>query len=158
MFLGGTLEYAVFVAWYSRKKDQQKSKNNLCICYGKKKSASPLSLPTILHVPNTCLLSSIETQIITYQTCPQSQRTKTCPYIKFRYFEKIFKNNLTLCFEDWKVSFKKMFSNFVVFLQYLNFTVFSHFMQIRTKGKYLSRFSNPDEKEVYFWNLSKGSE
>ena len=38
MFLGGgTLEYAVFVAWYSRKKDQQKSKNNLCsICYGKK--------------------------------------------------------------------------------------------------------------------------
>ena len=115
-----------------------------------KKSAIPLNLPTILHVPNTCLLSSIETQIITYQTCPQSQRTKTCPYIKFRYFEKIFKNNLTLCFEDWKVSFKKMFSNFVVFLQYLKFTVFSHFMQIRTKGKYLSRFSNPDEKEVYF--------
>ena len=119
-----------------------------CICYGKKKSASPLNLPTILHCAK--YMSSIETQIITYQTCPQSQRTKNCPFIKFRCFEKFFKNILTICFEDWKVSFKKMFSNFVVFLQYLNFTVFSHFMQIGTKGKCLSRFSNPDEKEVYF--------
>ena len=156
MFLGGTLEYAVFVAWYSRKKDKQKSKNNLCICYGKKKSASPLNLPTILHVPkpNTCLLSSIETQIITYQTCPQSQRTKNCPYIKFRYFEKKIKNNLTLCFEDWKVSFKKNVFEFCGLLTISELYCFQSPYADRDKR----RFSNPDEKEVYFWNLSKGSE
>ena len=57
-------------------------------------------------VPNTCLV--LRPKLSPIKRALKVNELKIVRmYIKFRYFEKNSKNNLTICFEDWKVNEKK---------------------------------------------------
>ena len=76
-----------------------------------KKSASPLNLCTYnfaLCQIHTCLV--LRPKLSPIKRALKVNELKIVRmYIKFRYFEKNSKNNLTICFEDWKVNEKDAF-------------------------------------------------